>query len=166
MSEPITAGRVPRTGSSRDEPMTRQQSRTARDPGWPPAGNPPRGSATAAVEPGFADLLAAGLAHHQAGRLAEAEVRYRRILAAAPDHADALHLLGVIAYQFGRLEMALELIGRAVQQNGNDPSYYCSCGLVLQGLKRLDEAVASHDRALALKPGAVDAPVKATVHDG
>jgi tetratricopeptide (TPR) repeat protein len=156
MSEPIAAG-WPEPVPIKNEPMTLQQSRTAHNPGRTPAGNPPRGTAPAAVEPGVVDLLAAGLAHHQAGRLAEAEVHYRRILAAAPDHADALHLLGVIAYQFGRLEIAIELIGRAVQQNGNDPSYYCSCGLVLQGLKRLDEAVASYDRALALKPDYVEA---------
>jgi predicted O-linked N-acetylglucosamine transferase (SPINDLY family) len=101
--------------------------------------------------------LGAGLAHHQAGRLAEAEVHYRQILAAVPDHADALHLLGLITYQAGRHETAIELIGRAIQQNGNNPSYYISCGLALQGLKRLDEAVASYDRALALKPDYAEA---------
>jgi tetratricopeptide (TPR) repeat protein len=137
--------------------MNRERPRAAGNPGRAPAGNPPRGTATAAVEPSVADCLAAGLAHHRAGRLAEAEVHYRRILAAVPDHADALHLLGVIAYQFGRLEMAIELIGRALQQNGNDPAYYCSCGLVLQSLKRLDEAVASHERALTLKPDYAEA---------
>ena len=40
--------------------------------------------------------------HHQAGRLAEAELLYRQILAAQPNHADALHLLGVMAQQVGR----------------------------------------------------------------
>ena len=37
------------------------------------------------------------LGHHQAGRLAEAEAIYRQVLAQFPDHADALHLLGVLA---------------------------------------------------------------------
>src|SRR5437867_1473861 len=41
-------------------------------------------------------------AHHQSGRLAEAEAIYRQILAVEPRHADALHLLGVIAHQVGR----------------------------------------------------------------
>ena len=137
--------------------MNRQQPEDAAEGGHSPTGNPPQGAATGAVQPGVAELLAAGLAHHQAGRVAEAEVSYRQVLAAMPDHADALHLLGVIAYQFGQHQAAIQLIGRAIQYNGSDPSYYCSCGLVLQSLKRLDEAVASYDRALALKPDFAEA---------
>ena len=41
------------------------------------------------------------LEHHRAGRLAEAEAIYRQVLARCPDHADALHLLGVLAGQTG-----------------------------------------------------------------
>lgn len=48
--------------------------------------------------------------HHQAGRLAEAEKIYRQILAQQPDHPDALHLLGVLAVQAGRLDAAVDLI--------------------------------------------------------
>ena len=109
-----------------------------------------RATGAAAVQRDVAELLGAGVAHHQAGRLAEAEVRYRQILAAAPEHADALHLLGVIAYQVGRHDAALELIDQAIRHNGNSSLYYSNRGLALQGLQRLDEAVASYDRALAL----------------
>ena len=42
------------------------------------------------------ETLQAALAHHQAGRLAEAEDLYRQILAVAPNHADAQHLLGLV----------------------------------------------------------------------
>jgi predicted O-linked N-acetylglucosamine transferase (SPINDLY family) len=115
-------------------------------------GNPAVRTASGALQPGIAELLAAGLAHHQAGRLAEAEVHYRRILDSVPDHADVLHLLGGLAYQTGRHPAAIELIGRAIGHNGGDPSYHCSYGLVLQGLDRLDEAIASYDRALLLSP--------------
>ena len=62
------------------------------------------------MPPGDANLLGAGLKHHQAGRLVEAEACYRRVLAAQPDHADALHLLGIIAQQAGRRDLAVELI--------------------------------------------------------
>jgi tetratricopeptide (TPR) repeat protein len=107
---------------------------------------------TAADHPGVAELLAAGRVHHRAGRLAQAEIDYRRILAAVPDHADALHLLGIIASQVGRHDVAIDLIDRALRQNSSDPSYHSSRGFALQGLKRQNEAVASYDRALVLKP--------------
>ena len=38
---------------------------------------------------------------HETGRLPEAEQLYRRILAQAPEHAAALHTLGLIARQGG-----------------------------------------------------------------
>ena len=39
------------------------------------------------------------LAHHRAGRLAEAETLYRQVLSLVPGHAEVLHLLGVLAGQ-------------------------------------------------------------------
>jgi tetratricopeptide (TPR) repeat protein len=98
--------------------------------------------APAIPQPDVAELLAASLQHHQAGRLVEAEAHYRRILKIAPDHADVLHLLGGVAYQTGRHEAAIELIGRAIERNGNDPSYHCSRGLVLQALAAIIHQVA------------------------
>ncbi|MFY7962547.1 MAG: tetratricopeptide repeat protein, partial [Elsteraceae bacterium] len=58
--------------------------------------------------------LAQGLEHHRAGRLAEAEALYRSILEAFPQHAESLHLLGVIALQAGQPAAAVDLIGRAM----------------------------------------------------
>ena len=63
------------------------------------------------------------LAHHQAGRLPEAEQLYRQILALEPRHADSLHLLGVLAQQVGRHDIALELIGRAIATRGGVPFF-------------------------------------------
>jgi tetratricopeptide (TPR) repeat protein len=137
--------------------MNRQQRRAAARRSPISAGNAPRKTGTIAVPPGVDDVLQAGMAHHRAGRLAQAEVDYRRVLAVAPDHADALHLLGVIACQAGRHEAAIELIGRAIQQKGDEFSYHNSYGIVLQRVERLDEAVASYDRALALKPDYAEA---------
>ena len=39
------------------------------------------------------------------------------MLAAQPDHADALHLLGIIAHLVRRADLAVDLIGRAIEQN-------------------------------------------------
>ena len=53
--------------------------------------------------------LRVGLTHHQAGRLDRAEALYRKIHLAEPEHADALHLLGVLAFQCGKMTTALQL---------------------------------------------------------
>jgi Flp pilus assembly protein TadD len=60
------------------------------------------------------DMFAEALQHHREGRLAEAERRYRQILTVVPDHADSLHLLGVAACQAGRVDQAIDLIGKAL----------------------------------------------------
>jgi len=92
------------------------------------------------------------LQHHQAGRLAEAEALYRQILAVDPRHADALHLLGVVAAQAGRHDVAVELMTKAVTLKPNYPQAHTNLGNALSEKGRLDEAIASHRRAIALKP--------------
>jgi tetratricopeptide (TPR) repeat protein len=104
------------------------------------------------ADPRVAGLFSAGLAHHQGGRLAQAETHYRETLALQPDHADALHLLGVIASQVGRHDVAVDLIGRAVALDRTSSLYHSNHGLALAGLKRFAEAIESYDRALSLRP--------------
>ncbi len=58
-------------------------------------------------------LLQAGLAHHQAGRLADAERHYAQARRAAPRLFDPLHLSGVLALQQNRLADALKLLASA-----------------------------------------------------
>ena len=50
--------------------------------------------------------LQIAIQHHRPGRLADAERVYRQILAASPNHADALRSLGLIAHQVGRHDLA------------------------------------------------------------
>lgn len=97
------------------------------------------------------DLLT-GFENHKAGRLAEAEQSYRRVLAADPNHADALQLLGLIVFQKGQPEQALQLVHRAIELNGTRSDFYNNLGNILTQLGRLDEAAAAHRRSLALKP--------------
>ena len=103
------------------------------------------------------ETLATALQHHQAGRLHSAEQCYRRILAAEPNHADAWHLLGIIAYQVGRHELAVEYIGRAIGSSGTVAAFHNNLGNALQGQGKLVEAVACYHRAVQLKPDYVEA---------
>jgi predicted O-linked N-acetylglucosamine transferase (SPINDLY family) len=102
----------------------------------------------------ISQAFAIAVQHHQAGRLDLAEQIYRKILAAEPDHADALHLLGLAAYQAGRYSEALERMIRAAALNPAAELYQNHLGLVYQALGRVAEAVAAFRRAVALNPRA------------
>lgn len=95
--------------------------------------------------------IQAALQHHQAGRLADAGNIYRQILTRQANHPDALHLLGVIAYQCGRGLEAVDLIGQAIAVEPNDPAYHCNLGEACRSLGRLEQAVAAYSRAIQLK---------------
>jgi tetratricopeptide (TPR) repeat protein len=103
------------------------------------------------------DNLTNALEHHQCGRLVEAERNYRAVLAATPDHPDALHLLGVLAHQFGNNVRAVELIERAVAQRPNVAVYHTNLAEAYRVLGRLDRAEACCLTALRLNPNAADA---------
>jgi tetratricopeptide (TPR) repeat protein len=104
-----------------------------------------------------ASLMANALALHQAGRLAEAEKIYQRILAAQPGHFDSLHLLGVILFQRGNHAKAVQQIDIALKKNPDNVVALNNRGNALLALSRFEEALASYDRALALRPDYADA---------
>src|SRR5258706_438371 len=88
--------------------------------------------------------------HHQ-GRIAEAEQLYTAVLAARPDHFDALQMLGVIKLARGELVTALRLVAAAMQLRPKSPQILLNYGLVLNAMNRPQEALASFDEALKLK---------------
>ena len=97
-------------------------------------------------------LLQKATAYHQNGQLSQAEDLYRQILQISPQHAIALHLLGLIAMQAGQYEAALDLFDRATQSNPSFTEAYCSRGNALYLLLRYPLAVESYDRAIQLDP--------------
>lgn len=94
--------------------------------------------------------FAAALEHHQAGRLAEAERGYRGILEAVPEHADSLHLLGVIGLQTGNLEPALNLVQRAIGLRPDGAIYWSNLGQVLERLGRMTDAERAYRTAIEI----------------
>ena len=118
-----------------------------------------RGNSAAALADRFdiAELLRAALALHQAGRLAEAENSYRRILAAQPRHFDGLHLLGVVFSQRGEHAAAVRQIDAAIAVNPSAASAHNNRGVSLNALGRRDDALASFESAIALMPAYFDA---------
>lgn len=100
----------------------------------------------------LSQTLTLALKHHQSGELQQAERLYRQVLEAQPDHADALHLLGLLAHETGNAELALENIGRAIQLLPTGGLFHYSLGLVLGSLGRLAEAEAAYRQAILLSP--------------
>jgi predicted O-linked N-acetylglucosamine transferase (SPINDLY family) len=98
------------------------------------------------------DPIQVAISHHQAGRLAEAEAIYRQLLARIPDHADALHLLGTLACQTGALDVAIDLIGRAIAVCPGQAAYHLNLGESYRRAGRPGEAIVSFRRALELRP--------------
>jgi len=96
--------------------------------------------------------MAQATAHHQAGRLAEAERGYRTILHGARDEPRALHLLGVIALQTGHLGDVEPLLRRAVALAPQLAETHSNLGLVLAAQGRIDAAREAFTRAMNLKP--------------
>jgi Flp pilus assembly protein TadD len=54
------------------------------------------------------------LQKHLTGNLVEAELKYRKILEEEPSHADALHHLGLIQLQDGRIAQAVASIRESI----------------------------------------------------
>ena len=103
------------------------------------------------------DLLATGLAHHRDGRLAEAELCYRQILETQPDHAGALHFLGLLARRAGQFDVAIDLISRAIRQAPANATYHYNLGVVLRDSGRPRESAKCHVEAVRLDPYHVEA---------
>jgi predicted O-linked N-acetylglucosamine transferase (SPINDLY family) len=104
-----------------------------------------------------AEAFKVAFSHHQAGKLREAEAIYRRILEREPDHVDAMHLLGLVAYQVGRYDMAIQLIGRAATLADHRAVLHGNLGEAYRSAGQLVSAQRHLRRALQLDPGLPDA---------
>lgn len=105
----------------------------------------------------MSEVFAEALMLHRAGRLAEAETRYRAVLDRDAAHVDALHHLGLIALERGDAGRALDLIGRAVRARPEDAILNNNLANARRRLGHRQAARASYRRALAAEPGLPDA---------
>ncbi len=106
---------------------------------------------TAPVAGTAAALYEAGLGHMQAGRHLEAQLCCQQALAADPNHADTLHLMGLVAVRAKQYDHALEWISRAIRLEPK-PDYLTNLGATLLNLGRREEALKAFDTAVQLKP--------------
>lgn len=94
------------------------------------------------INPAIRALLEQAIGHHRAGRLADAETLYKKVLQAVPQEPDACHNLGLIAMQVGRRDVALTLFQTALAANPLHPQFLASCAHTLLELGRNADALA------------------------
>jgi tetratricopeptide (TPR) repeat protein len=111
-----------------------------------PASQPP----TKALTPGQALILAEQ--KRRQNFLGDAEELARQVLAAEPDNTEAVHLLGLIAHQSGRLPEAIEHMRRATVLQPEVALYHANLGEMCRMVGRVDEAIAAGRRALDIDP--------------
>lgn len=88
-----------------------------------------------------------------AGQLQSAEGMLRQILQRQPKNPFALHLLGIIAHRAGRAELAVELIGEAIEILPTNAQFHSNRGEMCRILKQLDEAIHHGEQSVKLDPG-------------
>jgi tetratricopeptide (TPR) repeat protein len=100
--------------------------------------------------------LSQAVALHRQGQFREAEKIYARVLKAAPDHFDALNLLGAIKMQQGQIGEAQRLFRAAVKANPRHTDAWNNLGQAYYALKNPAEALQCFNKARTLAPDDVD----------
>jgi Flp pilus assembly protein TadD len=90
---------------------------------------------------------------HGAGRLAEAGQVYQQVLSAAPLHAEAMDMMGVLILQMGQPAQALGWIQQAIGISGMVADFHVHRAHALLALGRPADAVDASRAALRLKRG-------------
>jgi tetratricopeptide (TPR) repeat protein len=120
---------------------------------------PDADAADAEASPRMA-MLQEALAHQQAGDLAAAMRAYERVLAAAPDDFDALHMLGVVHYQRHAFDRAEALLRTAIAQRPDVVAAHQNLALLLEA-RRLEDAEDALCRAVLPRLAQLCAPPRA-----
>ena len=117
----------------------------------------PQHGQAAAAEARAHRLYMEGLTLHHQGQLEQAAAAYEQVLRLVPRHVEALHHVGIIAFQEGNYELAAGFIRSALAQNGDMPGAWCDLGNALKELGRFADALDCYERAIALQPDDADA---------
>lgn len=91
------------------------------------------------------------------GKLEQAETILNHILTIDPSHANALHLLGIIAYQVGERTLGVQYIEEAIQSNPHVALFHSNLGEMHRTLKATDLSIQCGERAVALDPNSATA---------
>ncbi len=94
---------------------------------------------------------------HNEGKLQEAAALYEEVLQTIPNHADSLHLSGLILYRHRQYDKAIERIEKAIQISPNTPMYYSNLSAVFYESRRYEDVITCCKKALEMNPAVTDA---------
>lgn len=117
-----------------------------------PKQNKPARARKPGAPPDVKQKFEAALARHQRGELEEAMRLYEEVLAHSPDHPNALHSVGIIAFQCGDYATAAGFLARSVAFHPHNPRSLYHLGCAYQALGQQAEALCCYDRAIVLQP--------------
>jgi hypothetical protein len=100
----------------------------------------------------LADLLSLATRLEHERDYAFADRLLQRALIAAPEHPDALHLSGIVAFRLGRREEALAKIEHAIERGIDTRLYLRNISEVYRNFGRYDDALNAALKASALAP--------------
>lgn len=103
------------------------------------------------------DPLAAAWNLHKAGRFAQAEQIYHKILKQHPNHPATLRVMGMLMRQTGRLRDAVKYLQKAVRANPGLAASHGELGLALILSNRIDDGISSLEQAIKIDPQCADA---------
>ena len=92
----------------------------------------------------------------RAGRLADAERLFRKVLRHHPRHPATLNLLGALLTHLERFVEAERHLKAALEVDASSDATFYNYGIALKALKRPAEALKHFDRALALNPAVAE----------
>ncbi|MFG1480153.1 tetratricopeptide repeat protein [Xanthobacter sp. V4C-4] len=90
---------------------------------------------------------------HKAGKFADAAAAYAGVLQREPNNPHAKHMMALCLSRIGRLPEAAKALREAARSLPGDADIAGSLGNVLAQMGEREEAQASFERALAIKPG-------------
>lgn len=105
----------------------------------------------------FEQRVAEAVAHHEAGRLDQAEAAYRDALGFIPDHPAVTHNLGVIAAVRGRHHEAIARFDAAIVVEPQYAVAHYNRASALQALGQSHDALQSFVRVCTIDPGHYEA---------
>ena len=107
---------------------------------------------TAKINQQAKGLFNQAMALHQQNRLIEAKPLYQQVLKLIPNQHDALHMLGVIAFQENDFDSAVNLMLQAFALTPNHPTLLFNLGNAQRAVGNLDSAEAMYLAALKFLP--------------